>query len=874
MASANLENIIQHAKSKIPEQGPLEFFVHHNTVHHYENTDFFVAVKNAAQDYNCQAFMPEDYYRHKYAKRRIEKSDLSQAIKNFKNEYKLELHEDIIFRLLVDDYNHSNQHADEIAQIQREFYSSKPLFYEEKIKRDYSINISYYIQPVIYKFFSSYFDAGCAYWPLPNRKEGMLSCFFSLYKKACFFDNKFRKELSKLIGQYHQQSAIEIIESVTEHLKIPTMVQQEYLLEICLKHKGWSGYILSLEGRPEWIKGEGITPDFNQALAIMLLCECAAIHIFYRNPEFEHGLIKIPKHNENFLKRFYAERQKHQEKGLFNEALPHLDDFNRQEIMHRAYENSFDDKFLNAYANTRVVKCNQSDEVSYQLITCIDEREESFRRYLEADSNCETFSCAGHFGLNISYKGFFDKHYRALCPAIVKPEYKITESIIIHRKWLYSLIQIAGEIQWFAELSPKTIISGALACFIRTTAQVIPFACDIIDPGIMYNIKKKMHRFKMSAASTRLVYKQEQAKLFGIPFDERVTIARNFITTLGLKKSFSKYIFIVGHGSESLNNPHEAAHDCGACGGGRGGPNARLMASLLNEADIRKKLYSQYKIEIPAETIFLGAYHNTCSDEVIFMDSSVEEDKSLIQIKEKIRLAAQLDAQERCRRFAMVPIGRKPNFYERHVRARSMDIRQPRPEYGHATNAICIIGSRKSTRNLFLDRRAFLVSYLAEEDKKGELLNSLVNTAVPVCAGINLEYYFSFVDNEFYGCGTKLPHNVNGLSSVINGYMSDLQLGLPWQMVEIHQPVRLFVVIEASRKVIASLLAETSDFSRLVKNRWVKLAVCDQGATFVYVDGEFVPFHETRSTPKYFRVDERVMNSDGHLDFGEIASDE
>ncbi len=69
---------------------------------------------------------------------------------------------------------------------------------------------------------------------------------------------------------------------------------------------------------------------------------------------------------------------------------------------------------------------------------------------------------------------------------------------------------------------------------------------------------------------------------------------------------------------------------------------------------------------------------------------------------------------------------------------------------------------------------------------------------VPVCAGISLEYYFSFVDNDRYGCGTKLPHNVTSLVGVMDGHASDLRTGLPWQMVEIHEPVRILFVVETT----------------------------------------------------------------------------
>ena len=36
---------------------------------------------------------------------------------------------------------------------------------------------------------------------------------------------------------------------------------------------------------------------------------------------------------------------------------------------------------------------------------------------------------------------------------------------------------------------------------------------------------------------------------------------------------------------------------------------------------------------------------------------------------------------------------------------------QPRPEYGHCTNAMAVVGRRTLTRGLHLDRRPFLISY-------------------------------------------------------------------------------------------------------------------------------------------------------------------
>jgi uncharacterized protein YbcC (UPF0753/DUF2309 family) len=161
------------------------------------------------------------------------------------------------------------------------------------------------------------------------------------------------------------------------------------------------------------------------------------------------------------------------------------------------------------------------------------------------------------------------------------------------------------------------------------------------------------------------------------------------------------------------------------------------------------------------------------------------------------------------------------------VQGRADDLAQPRPDYGHATNAFCVIGRRTRTRGLFLDRRAFLVSYDPSRDGDGAILARIMSAVVPVVAGISLEYYFSYVDPSGYGCGTKLPHNVTSLLGVMDGAQSDLRTGLPWQMVEIHEPTRLAIVVEGTRERVSSVLEANADIGRLVRNRWLWLACLD-----------------------------------------------
>jgi uncharacterized protein YbcC (UPF0753/DUF2309 family) len=250
---------------------------------------------------------------------------------------------------------------------------------------------------------------------------------------------------------------------------------------------------------------------------------------------------------------------------------------------------------------------------------------------------------------------------------------------------------------------------------------------------------------------------------------------------------------------------------------------------MANDVRVRQLLASE-GLTVDASTWFVGAQRNTCSSEVAFFDEDLVPAAcrpAFERAVQAIETTRRREAHERCRRFDAVPRWYPPVAALAHVQARAVDLAQPRPEYGHATNAFCVIGRRMRTRGLFLDRRAFLTSYDPTRDPEGVVLARILAAVVPVVAGINLEYYFSYVDPTGYGCGTKLPHNITSLLGVMDGAQSDLRSGLPWQMVEIHEPTRLAIVVEASRDRLWRAVHGNSDLERLVQNRWVWLACLD-----------------------------------------------
>ncbi len=537
----------------------------------------------------------------------------------------------------------------------------------------------------------------------------------------------------------------------------------------------------------------------------------------------------------------------------------------RRRIYHLAFERRFRIQILDGVI-ARTDSAAEVDRVpDFQVLCCIDDREESFRRHLEEVApQCETFGVAGFFGVAMYYKGVADAHYVPLCPIVIKPQHYVQEEVVYsfadsHRRRSETRRAIGKTSHWLHTVS-RSVVGGAATAILGSLAS-IPLVFGVLFPRLTARVRKLFASFVQPPPITRqLIERSEptpgpQNGHLGYSIDEMVNIAARVLQDMGLTARFARLVVVMGHGSSSLNNPHESAYDCGACGGGRGGPNSRALAGLLNDPRVRERL-AQRGLVVPRTTVVVGAYHNTCDDSVRYYDldrlpSSHHGDFETA--KQIIEEACRRNAHERCRRFESAELSLSEEAALRHVQARAADLSQVRPECGHATNAICFVGRRALTKGLFLDRRAFLTSYdPAQDDANHTILERILQAVIPVCAGINLEYYFCYVDPSGYGCGSKLPHNLSCLLGVMDGAASDLRSGLPWQMVEIHEPVRLLFVIEAAPAAIVEILERNPGLSRLVYNEWVQLAVIDPDSSRVHLfrRGQFEPYQpETTKLP-------------------------
>ena len=105
---------------------------------------------------------------------------------------------------------------------------------------------------------------------------------------------------------------------------------------------------------------------------------------------------------------------------------------------------------------------------------------------------------------------------------------------------------------------------------------------------------------------------------------------------------------------------------------------------------------------------------------------------------------------------------------------------------------------------------------------------------------INMEHYFSTVDGEIYGSGSKIYHNVVGRFGVMSGPQSDLRTGLATQSVmngprPYHEPMRMISVIEAPRDRISQIIRRHKLLQHYYDNEWVRLIALDPDEKVLYL---------------------------------------
>lgn len=790
--------VLHELKHFLPAQAPLKDFVHHNTLHAFQQHKFYDGIRSASAIFGYKVSLSLEEYRTLYANHRIKEEVLDNIIISRVGKEQLTLWKD---KLTKGEYDTS--------------IKSRVGVLRANWKKVHHIDMDLLVHPILFRILCNYLDQGIAIWNFPDFHKGFLASICEMERQTftSFFRSKRAKEML-LSGNCTLERLLKIIVGDESLFK-------QYIFEQQFAHQGWSGIVSVIEDQPQSLldRKKISTHDL---IVFELLLELDALDF-----KFDENWVPLANAFDKKLPDIF-------------EKVPVTELNEVMMIWQDAYEWSYYDSVLAAIQVEKSPKQIATNK-SFQAMFCIDDRECSIRRYIEKfDPTAETFGTPGFFGVEFFYQPEHANSYTKQCPAPVTPKFLIKEIGTVNKikKDIHFTKQTHSLFRGWA-ISQTIGFWSALKLFFNVFRPTMSAA----------SVSSFKHMDKYSTLTIEYkpdAHKRKDELQVGFSVDEMVQRVEGLLKSIGLVKDFAPIVYVVGHGASSVNNTHYAGYDCGACCGRPGSVNARVFSAMANNPAVRALLETR-GIVIPTDTQFVGALHDTTRDEIIFYDENLLNPTNIMAHATHEGLfskALDFNAKERSRRFESIDTTLTAEKIHEKIRTRSVSLFEPRPELNHATNSLCIVGSRALSKDLFLDRRAFMNSYNYKIDPTGTYLFNILKAAAPVCGGINLEYYFSRVDNQKLGAGSKLPHNVMGLFGVANGIDGDLRPGLPSQMIEVHDPIRMLFIVEHFPAVVLSTIQKAPETYEWFINEWVHLMVVNPETKELsrFTNGEFVPY--------------------------------
>ncbi len=609
------------------------------------------------------------------------------------------------------------------------------------------------------------------------------------------------KETISLLGELN---AIETIAYFQQEFNLNDEALENYLHAICLKVNGWSSYIRGIDWDDN-LYNESIH-ELNDLMAILLTWEFALYQTFKN--QIIWNQIDL---NSDFSYSNIIERNPSHEINI---------------ILQNAYDKANQRITIEKINNNQTTSKAEVIQPDFQAVFCIDVRSEVYRRNLEIQSEkIKTHGYAGFFGLAVKYQPIAHTEKQNLCPVLLPSGKTITENIENDTLFKEAHGRRTNTLQ--LEKVWKSFKYGAISCFSFVSPLGLTFLPKILSDA--FHLTRPINRPENRGLSHKQIKSLKLEHNF--TFQEQIDLALGNLRNMGIIENFGEIILITGHGSNTTNNPHATGLDCGACGGHTGEVNAKILANILNNKEVRTALIRK-GVSIPVTTVFIAALHDTTTDEItLYPDEYIKHSK-----KEKIsELKTYLDKaslSSRIERLERMDNSTK-KLDEQSVFQRSRDWSQTRPELGLAGCNAFIVAPREVSKNSNLCGKSFLHDYNWEKDQGFKTLELIITAPMVVTNWINLQYYASTVDPIKAGAGNKVLHNVVGGFGVLEGFSGDLKVGLPIQSIHDgkeyqHLPQRLNVMIAAPLSAINEILEKHEHIKQLVENEWIFLFAIDE----------------------------------------------
>ncbi len=787
--NTELHDLIQAACQSIAPSWPLDQLIAVNPYWGRINLSFEDVHATLTQLAGSQMFMPRDYYRGAWQSKQIARTDIVSAIEESGHPL---TPEEVVAELLHDDQTHKPR-----SLLSDHVDMGRDLLHEPSWDSAIKHQIS--------QFCAAFFDRDQADWH-PAHKHDL----YSSWLEAICHDHGvvLLMHAPNILdrARHLPGDPVATIAFIIEKLEINPADIGIFLQTILLRINGWASWCAYLRWQAQ------LHEDDDQKIVDLLAIRLAWEYLL------DDDIRSVDS--------TWAAWQEHWQS--FTTPTVSSDD-QKMLVWQRAHEIAYQRKLTSLLAD-QSGDSRDTPAPKVQAVFCIDVRSEVFRRALEKQSPAiKTFGFAGFFGLPIGYTPIGTAAKRPQLPGLLSAAIEVSECS--HDQEFDNKIA-AKRHQYHAMVNSWQPFS---------TLPASAFAL-VESLGLGY-LGKLIHRSVKHSTGAKDPYHQglsgqsrqsltPQLKLTGEnTLKQKVALAAQILNAMSLTRDFARLVLLVGHGSQSSNNPHAAGLDCGACCGQTGEVNARALAKLLNDKEVRQALVNE-SIVIPETTCFIPALHNTTTDEVHLFDIHCVSDalkQDVQSLRSQLGKATKIASAERARHLAMTSTGNPSTTLLSALKTRANDWSQTRPEWGLANNAAFIVAPRERTRELQLEGRTFLHNYDWTSDPDYNVLELIMTAPMIVTHWINMQYYASTVDNRLYGSGNKVLHNVvGGRIGIFEGNGGDLRIGLAKQSLHdgsrwMHTPLRLSVYIEAPSAAIDKIIEKHENVFQLIHNRWIHL---------------------------------------------------
>src|SRR5439155_15848213 len=351
----HLGRVIDELAHLLPAQGPISIFIHHNTLHAFEDLPFEEAVERAGEELGCEPFLAESRYRDKLASGRILARDVeallheqlgqrgtedvsgvstrfdlwravvlhgipaatgrelswileeTPALSHFRTDVPANA------RSALDMLREQDDPVEEERRAVRRLWNAcveavrhagepsippatAPVRHRDWLHVIYGVDTDAWIHPPLIRFLAGYLDQGLAHWAMPERSRGIHGCFVELYRTSLAAQcGAWAQTLPRLVAEDRAagRGALDSIAHSLVELGVGDDECSAYLGAELLALRGWAGIVRQIEERPDRVPARDLAVALHGYLAVRLLYERAALNEAARQLSFNGSLAEM-----------------------------------------------------------------------------------------------------------------------------------------------------------------------------------------------------------------------------------------------------------------------------------------------------------------------------------------------------------------------------------------------------------------------------------------------------------------------------------------------------------------------------------------------------------------------------------------------------